>query len=323
MNRTEVLERIAPISDTRVRTMEATPRTRIVVTPDMVTLRPGGGARILELHPDGVKAMAKFNSIPVDLAKEITPDLFGRLNSELLYRKGRYNVLLKDGAVVDFTKPSHFPPINPERLLRTIEANIGNAEYNRAFVIDHGVDIEVVGQRQHAVIPGDLVRGGALVTFSPIGTVAPAVQSFALRLICTNGAAANDVVRRFEYGGGEGDEIWQWFRESLREAYNSINRIVSQWRRLSGERIPAEDRSMVLEAMLRRTRLNKEAIEAVRAEALAHPPETSYDILNLITWATSHVLTQPRQIQQARTAAADFAGEETHQRICPVCHHTR
>ena len=320
MNRTEVLEQMAPLTDLRVREVEHTPRTRVMVTPEAVLIRPTQSGRFLPMAVEGIRDMAKFSGFPQDLAMELSPDTFGRVATELLARKGRYSLLLRQDMVVGFARAGLYRPLDPERVLRTVEQGIGETDFQRVHVApDRSVSVEVIGQNEGAVTKGDLVRGGAMVAWSPIGVVDPLVQSYVVRLVCTNGATSTDMVSQYHYGG-DGDDVWQWFRESARNAYRSMNKVIDRWRQMRAVPIPAADRAMVLEAMLKKAGIRTEVAEAVRARALAEPPRTPYDIMNLITWASSHLLEAPAEVRRAQQAAASFAEETEHRRICPVCH---
>jgi hypothetical protein len=327
LNRTEVLERIEPITSTQVRTMEANPKTRIMVTPEMVVLRPGGGQHHLEMTTEGAKSMAKFVGIPENMAGKLSPATFGQVATELLGRQHRYSVMVRDRAIVGFHKPTEFRALSPDRVLKAIEAGIKGIEYHRVLMLNNFViSLELIGERREPVIAGDLVQAGAQVTFSPIGTVDPLVQSYALRLVCTNGVTSNTVLREFHYGGGgggEGDDIWQWFRRSSREAYNSLHRIVTRYRRMMDEAIPADQRAMVLEAMLREAKISGDDANAIRAMAIENPPQNSYDMMNLLSNATSHILEDPRRVRRAQDAVANYTSEDQHARVCPVCHARR
>lgn len=90
------------------------------------------------------------------------------------------------------------------------------------------------------------------------------------------------------------------------------------WRR--GSQSPEGQRAAVLEALLKKARITGDIAEAIRAEAIERPIETSYDAMNLITYASSHFLTNLSDVVRARAAADNFAHEERHQRICPICH---
>jgi len=326
LNRTEVLERMEPILDTQVRTMEHNPRARVTVTPEMVTLRPGGGQRHLEMTTAGVQSLANFVGLPWNLAAKLRPETFGTVVTELLSRRQRYALMIKEGAITAVAKPTEFRSLNPSRVLTAIEGGIRGIEYHRVLLLDNFVvSLELIGERREPVVAGDLIQAGAQVSFSPLGTVDPIVQSYALRLVCTHGMPSTAVLREFHYsgGGGDGDDIWQWFRRSSREAYNSLHRIVERYRRMMDEEIPADQRAMILEAMLREAKISGEEANAIRAMAIESPPETSYDMINLLTNATSHLLEDPRRVRRAQNAIASYTSETEHARLCPVCHTKR
>ena len=323
MDRTQVLERMAPILNTQVRRVEHNPRTRVAVTPDAVTFRPGGG-RTLEVTENGVRRMASFIGLSESIAKNLHPDTFGRAATDLLEVRQRYILVLKEDRVVDFARPGDYHPLNPERVLRTVEAVIPGVDYHRVLVLpENTVSLEIIGDRRQPVRPGDLVQAGASIDFSPIGTIDPIVRSYVLQLVCTNGSRHNTVLRDFHFGGGDGDNIWQWFRRSVRDAYQALDRIVSKYRSMIDSRIPPEDRAAMLAAMLKEARITGAAADTVRAWAIETPPETAYDMVNLITRASSHLLERPQEIMRAQLAAATFTDEDTHRRICPTCRRER
>lgn len=328
MDRVAVLDTISPLMDFSIKNIEHNPRTRVLVQPDAVILRPGDGKRALTLAPDGVKSMATYAGFPVDLAKQLSPDTFARVATELLDRKEIYSVTMKDQLVVAFGKPGIERNLSPQRVLATIEKSIKVEDYNRCMLTpDNGVILDITGERRLQVKKGDVVQAGANVVFSPIGSINPMVQSYVLRLACTNGATTEEVIREYRYrrggGGGEGDDIWHFFRESIREAYHSVERIVANWRNLDEKHIDPEHRAAIIEAVLTKAHITGELADAVRAEAMNHPPQSEYDVMNLITWASSHLLTSPRQVMKARETAAQWAAESQHARVCPICHTRR
>lgn len=324
MNKDEVMEQLNPILHTEVRHVQHTPRTRVIVNPDMVLLRPGSGGRLVPLDEDGVKAMTNFIGLPSGVIRKLTSDTFGRAATELLARKGRYNLLLDGGQVRDFADYQGVRQIQAERLLTTIEKSIPGTEFHRVTIMEnYSAMIEVVGERRQPVVRGDLIRAGAMVTFSPIGTIQPLVQSHVLRLACTNGMTSNNIVRQFEGGGGEGDDIWQFFRHSLRDAYQALDPIVNRYREMTKERIPADQRAMMLEAMLQEAKITGDDADVVRARAIEDPPRNTYDLVNLITWASSHIIREPHRIRRAMSTAASFTSQAEHAQICPLCHSRR
>ncbi len=334
MNRVEVLEKMEPALNTQVREIDHTPRTRVAITPEVVTFRPGGGQRTLEMTEEGVQSLANFVGLPWNIAANLHPSTFGNVATELLDRKHAYSLVVKDQRVSAVVKRGHYHTVNPERALQAIEQGVPGIEFHRVLILDNlVVNLEVVGEKREAVARGDLIRAGANITFSPMGTVNPVVQAYALRLMCTNGQTDNAVLREFTWGGGSGgggrggdpggnaggDNIWQWFRRSAHDAYGALDHIVQRYREMSNEEIPQGERAAMLEAMLRQARISGEAANAIRALAIENPPQNSYAMMNLITYASSHLLTQPKQIMRARQVVNGYTTEESHARICPVC----
>ncbi|MFO7773260.1 MAG: hypothetical protein R6V59_04895, partial [Dehalococcoidia bacterium] len=85
------------------------------------------------------------------------------------------------------------------------------------------------------------------------------------------------------------------------------------------ERIPAEQRAGVLEELLRQAGITGKEAEAVRAQAIQTPPHNAYEMVNLITWASSHIVQSPPRIQRALNAGATFTERSEHARTCPLC----
>ncbi len=103
--------------------------------------------------------------------------------SELLNRQEKYGLVLKDGKVTAMVPYKQREPLGTERVLQNIERAMPVQDYNRVLTLpDHAVSIEAVGEHTEPVVRGDLVQAGVRVMFSPLGTLAPLVQSFALRL---------------------------------------------------------------------------------------------------------------------------------------------
>lgn len=323
MKKEEVLQQLEPLTGVTTRTIEHQPRTRVVVQPDQVILRPGSGGRLMPMNEDGVKSLAKFIGMPEKMGKEISPDLFSQVANHILARRGHYSVMLIDGAITSFERPGIGRQVNPERLITTIERAIPNPEYMSVTLsANYTASLELVGEKREPVVRGDLIRAGALVNFSPVGTIAPSVQSFVVRLACTNGMAENTVLREYNGGGGnEGDDQWQWFRKAPHDAYGAITPIVNRYRELVKNRIPDKERALILENMLHKAGVKGELADAIRAQAIQDPPRNEYQMLNLITFASSHLAREQAQVQKLRSVAADFSSEERHAGYCPICHH--
>ncbi len=318
MNKEEVLEKLQPMSNVSVRQVEHTPRTRVLVNPEQVVIRPGSGGQLVPLSENGVKALTNFVGMPDKVCKNLSPRLFGEVATELLALKVHYNLLISDEQVLSFSRAQGVRNMPVERVLDTIDKVIPDCDFHRVSILgNYSAMLEIAGPKQQAVRRGDLVRAGALVSFSPINTIKPLVQSYVLRLACTNGQPSKTVLA--EYTGGEGDDVWQWFRQSVRAAYQSVGNIVNRYREMIQERIPADQRAGMLEELLRQAGITGKEAEAVRAQAIQEPPRNAYDMMNLITWASSHIVRSPERIQRTLAASAAFTSESQHASICPLC----
>lgn len=208
MNRQKALEMLEPITRATVRSVEHTSRGRVTVGTESVSLRPGSG-RAYDLAPDGTSKLLGFAGVPATVAKALRPNTLGQVLTECLARKEHYALVLEEGRITDFLKYGERHSIPAERALATIERTVPQADFQRVMLLpNHIASVEVVGIEERAVRPGDLIRAGTMVAFSPIGTVNPFVQSYALRLVCTNGVTTNDVIREFGYGEGADGNFW-------------------------------------------------------------------------------------------------------------------
>ncbi len=326
MKANDVLEQLADVRRVQAKVIDREPATKIVVTPDMVTMRPGKGKRLLEVEREGVKDLFQFLHMPPDMVSKINPGTCGQVANDLLGHKERFELLMRDGKVIGFRSPHSGHSMSPERVLESIEKVVEKPDYHKVTIDGQNVNLEIVGIDKAAVARGDVVRAGAMVKFSPLGISNPSVQSFVLRLICTNGATSNTVLREYSFsGGGRGgdgekkDGLWPWFRKGLKDAYNSYSKVVERYQQMIQDEIPEAERAMMLEAMIKEAGLRDEAAATVRTMAIDTPIRNSYDILNLITYATSHILEDPKQIHRARKATESFQDSDNHALFCPVC----
>ena len=324
MDKKAVLEKLEPISHVLTRPVTHTARTRVLVQPGQVVIKPGSGGQLIPVSGDGVKAMTNFVGLPRTVCQELSPDLFGKVVTELLSRKERYNLLLDDGQVRNFGDYRGIKNLPVDKVLSTIEQGMPQCDYHRVSILgNHSAMLEVIGTKQEAVRRGDLMRAGALVCFSPINTIKPLVQSYVLRMTCTNGQSSKTVLAEFTGGHGEGDDVWQFFRQSVRAAYQSMGAIVNRYRNMIRERVPADQRAGMLGELLRQAGITGKEAEAVRAQAIQEPPRNTYEMMNLVTWASSHVVKSPEKIQRALNASATFVSETEHASVCPLCHARR
>lgn len=327
MNKVEVLKRVGPLIDGQVRHVNDMTGARVVSDGASMSLRPKRGAQLLEVSPEGAKSIVKLAGIPIKMARSLRPGTFSQVLSELLEQAGSCALMIKDDAVTDILPYGARPTVDSEKLLNLIEKAVPVSDFPQVDILpDRVASIEVVGEKTSPVAKGELVRAGVKVVFSPMGTIDPSVQSYAQVLACTNGMTSNRILASFTGngggGGGEGDDVWHFFRQSVRKAYNSFEKVVSGYAKLRKENISPKDRAAMLESLIKQAGITGEIADAVRGMAIENPPTNAWEMTNLITYASSHLLEAgPRQ--RAQKIAAEFSDEESHSKTCPLCRRNR
>lgn len=77
MKANDVLDHLKDVREVTAKVIDREPATKIVVTPEMVTMRPGKGKRLLEVEKDGVKDLFQFLHMPPDMVGKIMPSTCG------------------------------------------------------------------------------------------------------------------------------------------------------------------------------------------------------------------------------------------------------
>jgi hypothetical protein len=319
MNRDEALKKVESVCNLKTRVITATPKTRLVLEPDIIWLKPGNGGHQLEVTDRGIEQLSAFAHIPDSYRKDLTPNTYASLTGELLQKKGSFTIIMQNGRVTGFAKAEEYRYIDPEKVMKALERLIPGADFDRVIPYDDkfAVMVDVVTERRQEVVVGDPASAGATILFSPINIVIPSVTSYVKRWFCLNGASSFEKLAEFK-GGGDGGFL-PWFNSSVKKAYRGVDRILNQWRDMTLQTITPADRAGLLAALLKEARISGDVAQAIEEHALEEPPQTAYDLYNLITWGASHVLTDPIAILHARKAADGFSREKTHRRLCPVC----
>ena len=322
MTKDEVLKRIETIADVKPRVVDSANPRVVMIGEQQLAVKPSPGARSIPLSADGSKNLVNLVGMTARMRKDLSGGTFLKAASELLAAQGQFTVLTRDNIGVDFLGGRHFQAVDPERALRTMES-LEIKDYHRCFPqANRSVVIEALGEKLESVVPGDRVRAGVSVMFSPLGTVVPQVSSFSMRLVCTNGATIQEIEETYKADGGGGRDangFWDWFRNNVRSAYNSIGPMTEKFREMREHRIAPKDRAGAIESIIRSGHL-EEMSEAIHARALQEPPRNAWDVMNLVTWAGSHATDDYQQVRRANRAVTAFSKSVTVHKICPLCH---
>ena len=327
MDRADVLEQL----DFGVQTRVIEGDFRVIPTEESgFGIKPSQRGRTIVADDEGKKALFKGAGLDLTLGAKADHELLARVMSEVYQSDGGMAVTLNEEDQVTGLLPrgTAAVAIRPNRALRAIERGLSGDEHEYDRVVRDGLTarIDVVGGQLHAVYPagtsphrGDLLAAGATVEISPVGATIPHVYAYTRRLVCTNGMVATDVLVSYKFGGGGDDNVYEWLRSGVRNAERAVGPIVDTYRRLAADNVPPGETAAILEGLINVARLPAPAAAAVRAQAIENPPQNQWDMVNLISWASTHVLDNPRDIRRAERATRSFVHEESHARMCPTC----
>ena len=310
---------LEPVKTLQVEKLSKT--ARVALVPEEKTLQ------VFDLEKD--KAWTADDGAYMQTLKHIgvSHGLMGKLEqttagvvaTELLQRKGRATALIQDGNLLALAPKGRYKALPVALVLETLQDTLGEVECNRASILpNYDVRLEIVGQQEYEVVKGDLVRSGVLIEFNPVGLHDPMIQSYGLRLVCTNGATAFEVLETHVMTS-EISETREWLTTTMTQAYEGLGGAVERWRQMAGFAIDPHDRPLLLSGLAKEAGLKPKERASLFARATEEPPETAYDVFNLMTWLTSHVMEHPQRVSKAQTAVARFVQDEVYTRHCPTC----
>jgi len=183
---------------------------------------------------------------------------------------------------------------------------------------------ELVTPGLHQFLPqgGDPFRAGVHIHTNPMGLSAPEIEPFTYRLVCLNGAVHTQYLHdAWGRGFGEGDELWQWFRDGLQASDMAVGNIMGKYAEMLGEAIEPNARAAVVEGYARQARLGNEDKQALREQAMNEPPRNMYDLFNLATATATHRghKTLQEMLNHQRRATVNTTTADAHGHYCPTC----
>ena len=318
MKRSDVEQVLAPVMGLSVAKLEMPARVVVADNGDMILQ---SGDVISELSDNARAGLLQRSKVAGGVVNRLSATTASTVMTELLGSIGATSVLYNRGEVQGFANQGRYRMVDTTMVLNSIEDALGSdMEVHRVGIRpNNDVRLEILGDMEYEAVKGDMIRAGTMVQYNPVGLSHPRVQSYGLRLVCTNGATATDVLRSYALTG-DNDDLGQWFQKSVRVSYDGLGDTVGRWRELQEDDISATDRPLILGSLAQRARLRGPVRDAFWARATEAPPENAYDMLNLLTWMSSHVITDPQQVARMQDVGAEFVDEQLHNKHCPTCH---
>jgi hypothetical protein len=291
-------------------------------------------------NEEGYSALADMVGIPQSVVKKFGAKLTAPMVAHgIKDKEGLVVIRDADNRLLDVKDQYKMQPIiKPEQAIERMllqwpelkfqDGQIGKGDYQAdilAITHDDERKLEdLLAPGLHEFLPsgGDPFRAGVHVGFNSMGMTAPVIEPYLLRLVCRNGALHAEYLHdEWGRGYGEGDELWQWFRDGLQASDMAVNNIMEKYAALVGDVIPENERANAVAGYIRNARLNGEDAQAVQAQAINEPPRNQYDLFNIATNTATHSRrnkTLAQMMTQQRKATANVGGH-IHGAYCPTC----
>jgi len=289
--------------------------------------------------PEAMKSIAEFAGVTQQIAGKFPTELVTPLvNYGIKMRDGVVVVADEDNRIINVQDRSKLQPIMPaEAVLEHMLAQWPEVKFKDAQMgASYGTDIvaithdeerrleELVQPGLHQFLPsgGDPFRAGVHIHTNPMGLSAPEIEPFTYRLVCLNGAVHTQYLHdAWGRGFGEGDEVWQWFRDGLQASDMAVGNIMGKYAEMIGETIEPNARAAVVEGYARQARLGNEDKQALREQAMNEPPRNMYDLFNLATATATHRghKTLQEMLNHQRRATVNTTTADAHGHYCPTC----
>lgn len=291
------------------------------------------------LTEEAMDSLFEAAHVPKSLGKNTPEEMVTPILEYHLGKLERVTAITDNGGLVRLVmEGDRQPAFDPTETLEHIQSLYPDTRYQQAVLSpDYStMNLLTIIQQEperlekylkpgtHQILPkgGDPFMAGAHLKLSPLGLEAPTIEPYMVRLVCTNGAIHAEYISAWGGTGyGEGDEVWQWFREGMTKAVESSSRVMDSYGEMTTHEIPDGDQRMLaVEGMIRAARLPREMATAIRDRAISDPPHTMFDLWNIFTAVATH--NTPKvgdQIKYMRRAGDQVASSTLHQ-YCPTCH---
>ena len=255
------------------------------------------GERAVPASFDSLMVLADWLDIPASFLKRLDPDLKQHTLNTLAARTPEHLVVrIGDTDVVQSISTPLAKTIDPRQLVEVAIHVMGED------ALVERVEREALDFRFDAVVPdnasfgiggdakvGDLTKGGLRWSHTNKGGLAPSVQRFLYRLVCTNGAEMFDPGLKVDARGGTVETMLAELEAVAERAFSSLERDIAHFYDLRNRPVDNPERTlsrMAVESKLSE-RLRFRIIDRVPTIAAAKGHDgasiSEFDLANLVT----------------------------------------
>lgn len=246
---------------------------------------------------DSILHLANYFDIPGPFIKKWDPEVQDLIFNAIIARSGGEAVLIKhnDEGMTAMRNPN-LPVVDPRKVLDVAAEVVGeDAEVVDAWVSPKGYQFEVIvregsefeiGDAQ----VGDLSRGGLRFGQDTQHNLAPWVQQYVYRLICTNGMEIPSNAYKFDGRGNSAEQMITHLEEMARKAFEEVESQMVAFYDLRSQKVT--NGIQLLRRMAQEQGLPDRVISSMedRLPSLIEDPTdtTMFDIVNIITNQANH-----------------------------------
>lgn len=252
--------------------------------------------REVPLTEESMIAIGNWLNIPTPFLKRLDDDLRSNLLNEMLWRSPSQTIAKVNEEGLKILKAPNSKEIEPPRLVETAARVMGED----AIVVDFEHTIEqfrfdvVVGDDDGYGVGGDsrlgdLTKGGLRFAQNLKQNLAPWVQPYFYRLICTNGMEIRDDGLKVEGRGNSVESVLEELELAAQRAFSRVESQIAHFYDLRNDRVGNPER--VLARMARERGLAERAtvtiIDRLPSVIQEDGSATMFDLINLITNAAN------------------------------------
>lgn len=255
-----------------------------------------GNDIVIPMDSEGLTALGNYLDVPNKFLMRLETDTQEHLLSTLMSRHPATAALQfsSDGLVaVRAPNSKHIEPRRlVDKILNVMDPASPVVDWRRS-VDEFAVDVIVPEGFDRGIggdpAVGDLTRGGIRVGMDIKHGLAPWVQPFQYRLICTNGMETQDPGLKVESRGASVEEVLAEFEMAADRAFRRVESEIEAFYNLRNERVQHPERVLIRMAEENGLPARTVISLAERVPAMTDDDGTStmFDIVNLITNAAN------------------------------------
>lgn len=283
------------------------------------------GEREIPADMDSLEALGAWVNFPAPFLKRLDPDLRSLWLNELLTRTPNQAVVkLTDHGILAVHEPGAVA-IEPRRIVEVASRVIAP----NADVIEYGIspsqfDLDVASpeglmDRGDARV-GDITRGGVRFFQNLRQNLAPTVQPYMYRLLCTNGMEAQNPGLKIDARGQSVDEVIAALEVAAQRAFAQVEHDIAHFYELREQRVENPDRVLARIARERglSDRLRIRALDSLPSIVEDGEDVTMFDIINHVTnLANDRGVRRGVRLELERFGGS--AAQSAHDERCRVC----